>query len=163
MGAYDIDLPVVSGDLQPPPNYPFCDVAAYVTRFSQPYESGVTYISAHAQRGMFLPLLQASQRQDGDELLGKTVDVYVSDGRVFTYTIERVLRHATDYAVLNEIPLAEQHLILQTSEGVYGTIEKLQVIAQFESEAQVDATDANPEPRPRDCEPDGPASSPSPD
>jgi hypothetical protein len=154
--ALGIDLPVISGDLQPPPSYPYCDVAAYVTRFNQPYETGITYISAHAQRGMFLPLLQASERNDGQELLGQTVDVYVSDGRLFTYRIERVVRHATDYAVVAEIPPTEQHLILQTSEGPYGTIEKLQVIAQLESETVVpDVAVANPEAQPRDCEPDG--------
>ena len=158
--ALGIDLPVVSGDLQPPPSYPYCDVAAYVTRFNQPYEAGVTYISAHAQRGMFLPLLQASERSDGQELLGVTVDVYVSDGRVFTYRVERVIHHATDYALLATIPLDEQHLILQTSEGPYGTVEKLQVIAELEAETVADGTAANPEPNPRECEPDQPLQTP---
>ncbi len=158
-----IDLPVISGDLQPPPSYPFCDVAAYVTRFSQPYETGITYISAHAQRDMFLPLLQASERNDGQELLGELVEVYVGDGRLFTYRIEQVIRHATDYATLVEIPLDERHLVLQTSEGPYGTVEKLQVVAQFEAESAVDETAANPPATPRDCEPDqAPVASPSP-
>lgn len=150
----DIDLPVVSGDLQPPPNYPFCDVAAYVTRFGQPYEMGVTYISAHAQSGMFAPLLMASERADGAELVGMKVQVFVSDGRRFDYVIERVVRHAVDYAVLAELPLDEQVLILQTSEGRYGTIEKLQVSAAFESETTVEPAVAAPEPSPRDCRPD---------
>jgi hypothetical protein len=148
-----IDLPVVSGDLQPPPNYPFCDVAAYVTLFGQPYENGITYISAHAQKGMFLPLLAASQRNDGQELLRMTVQVFVNDGRRFNYSIEQVKRHATDYSVVDDIPLDVQTLIVQTSEGTYGTLEKLQVIAAFESETAVDATAANPVPHPRDCEP----------
>jgi hypothetical protein len=148
-----IDLPVVSGDLQPPPNYPFCDVAAYVTLFGQPYEDGITYISAHAQKGMFLPLLAASQGNDGEELLGMTVQVFVNDGRRFDYRVERVNRHATDYSVVDEIPLDVQTLIVQTSEGTYGTPEKLQVIAAFESETVVGMTEANPEPHPRDCEP----------
>ena len=149
----DIDLPVISGDLQPPPSYPLCDVAAYVTRFGQPYEAGVTYISAHAQRGMFEPLLKASQRADGAALIGMKVQVFVSDGRQFDYRIERVIRHAVDYAVLTELPLDEQVLILQTSEGPYGTIEKLQVIAALESETTVDPAVAAPEPKPRDCRP----------
>jgi len=156
----DIDLPIVSGDLQPPPNYPLCDVAAYVTRFGQPYEAGVTYISAHAQRGMFAPLLAASERADGAELIGMNVQVFVSDGRRFDYVIERVVRHAVDYAVLAELPLDEQLLILQTSEGPYGTIEKLQVIAALESETAVDPAEAAPEPMPRDCRPDEPVASP---
>lgn len=158
----DIDLPVISGDLQPPPSYPLCDVAAYVTRFGQPYEQGVTYISAHAQKGMFLPLLEASQRQDGEELLGLGVEVYTSDGRRFSYRIERVVRHAVDYAVLSEIPLDERNLILQTSEGLYGTTEKLQVVAAFEEETTVDPAEATPEARPRDCRPPELAGSPMP-
>ena len=161
VGDLDIDLPVISGDLQPPPNYPLCDVAAYVTRFGQPYEAGVTYISAHAQRGMFAPLLAASERADGAELIGMNVQVFVSDGRLFNYVIERVVRHAVDYAVLAELPLDEQVLILQTSEGLYGTIEKLQVIAALESETTVDPAEAAPEPMPRDCEPEKPVVSPA--
>jgi hypothetical protein len=155
IGDLGIDLPVVSGDLQPPPNYPFCDVAAYVTRFGHPYETGITYISAHAQRGMFAPMLAASERNDGAELLGMPVQVYVSDGRLFEYRIERVNRHATDYSIVQEIPLEEQTLILQTSEGPYGTIEKVQVVATLESETPAELAEANPEPHPRDCEPTG--------
>jgi hypothetical protein len=148
-----IDLPVVSGDLQPPPNYPFCDVAAYVTLFGQPYENGITYISAHARTGMFLPLLDASERADGQQLLGMAVQVYVNDGRRFDYKIERVNRHATDYSIVDTIPLDVQTLILQTSEGPYGTMEKLQVVASFLSETTVDLDAANPEPHPRECGP----------
>jgi hypothetical protein len=148
-----IDLPVISGDLQPPPNYPLCDVAAYVTRFNQPYEAGITYLSAHAQKGMFLPLLEASQREDGRELLGLGVDVYTNDGVRYRYMIKRVVRHATDYSILAEIPLTERHLILQTSEGVFGTREKLQVVASFEEEQPVDLAEATPVASPRDCRP----------
>jgi hypothetical protein len=156
-----IDLPVVSGDLQPPPSYPFCDVAAYVTLFGQPYETGITYISAHAQNGMFAPLLAASKRNDGAEMLGMTVSAFTSDGRRFDYEISRVLRHRVDYSIVEELPLEQQTLILQTSEGVYGTVEKLQVVASFVSETTVDFEDANPEPKPRDCDP-GTGVSPAP-
>lgn len=149
----DIDLPVISGDLQPPPSYPLCDVAAYVTRFHQPYEPGVTYISAHAQRGMFLPLLRESKIQDGQELLGRRAEVYTNDGMRYVYRISSVVRHATDYAVLDTLSLADRTLILQTSEGPYGTVEKLQVVATFETEEQVDVADATPAPMPRDCRP----------
>ncbi len=148
-----IDLPIISGDLQPPPSYPYCDVAAYVTRFVQPYEPGLTYISAHAQKGMFLPLLRASEVDDGASLIGQTIQVYVSDGRLFGYTVTQVVRHAIDYSVLETIPLDEQTLILQTSEGVYGTVEKLQVVATLSSQETVDLATANPVPHPRDCEP----------
>lgn len=159
---FGIDLPVISGDLQPPPSYPLCDVAAYVTRFNQPYETGITYISAHAQKGMFLPLLEASFRADGQELLGSTVDVYTDDGVRYRYTIERVVRHATDYAILAEIPLDARTLILQTSEGPYGTVEKLQVVASFQEEQPVDLAEATPQASPRDCRPAEPVPSTSP-
>nr|MBA3852699.1 hypothetical protein [Chloroflexota bacterium] len=162
-----IDLPVVSGDLQPPPNYPFCDVAAYVTRFGQPYETGVTYISAHAQEGMFLPLLEASQRRDGQELIGQRVDVYTNDGMRYGYRIERVKRHAEDYEILAELPLDERRLILQTSEGPFGTTEKLQVLAVPVDESPVDIAEATPEADPRDCRPEeltgGATASPGPE
>ena len=154
VASQGIDLPIISGDLQPPPNYPFCDVAAYVTRFSQPYETGITYISAHAQRGMFAPLLKASENADGAELLGQSVEVYVSDGRRFDYRVERVVRHATDYAVLAELALDQRWLVLQTSEGPYGTVEKLQVVASYQGESTVDLSQANPAAAPRECEPD---------
>lgn len=153
LSGLGIDLPVVSGDLMPPPSYPLCDVAAYVTLFGQPYEQGITYISAHAQRGMFAPILAASERNDGQEMIGMKVSVFVSDGRRFDYRISRIVRHATDYSVVDQIPLDVQTLIMQTSEGVYGTLPKVQVIANFESETTVDLADANPEPHPRDCDP----------
>lgn len=152
----DIDLPVISGDVQPPPSYPFCDVAAYVTRFSQPYEPGVTYISAHAQNGMFLPLLQAERADNAQSLIGREIDVYTSDGQMFTYKVDQVVLHATDYAILESIPLDQHELILQTSEGPYGTLEKLQVVASLKSQTTVPVADANPEPHPRDCEPTAP-------
>ena len=157
VSSQGIDLPIVSGDLQPPPSYPSCDVAAYVTRFSQPYETGVTYISAHAQRGMFAPLLKASETAEGAELLGQAIEVYVSDGRRFDYRVDRVVRHAVDYTVLAELDLTQQWLVLQTSEGPYGTIEKLQVIASYQGESTVDLSEANPEANPRDCEPEATA------
>ncbi len=148
-----IDLPVVSGDLQPPPSYPLCDVAAYVTRFGQPYETGITYISAHAQEGMFLPLLEGSQRDDGRQLLGTRIDVYTNDGMRYGYAIERVVRHVTDYGIVTDLSPDERTLILQTSEGPYGTTEKVQFLAVPLDEAAVDPAEANPEPRPRDCRP----------
>jgi hypothetical protein len=161
----NIDLPVVSGDLQPPPSYPFCDVAAWVTLFGQPYEQGITYITAHAQRGMFLPLLHASEVNDGQRMLGMSVSVYTNDGRRFDYEISQVLRHRTDYSLVDTIPLDEQTLIMQTSEGLYGTLEKVQVVANLVDEATVDLAEANPEPHPRLCDPGRspqPSASPTP-
>ena len=153
MPGIGIDLPVISGDVQPPPSYPFCDVAAYVTRFNQPYETGVTYISAHAQKGMFLPLLQSERADDGQDLIGHEIDVYTSDGGMFVYKVDQIVEHATDYSIINSIPLNQHELILQTSEGPYGTIEKMQVVASLQSQTTVALQDANPVPHPRDCEP----------
>jgi hypothetical protein len=160
--AYDIDLPVVSGDLQPPPAFPYCDVAAYVTLFSQPYEAGVTYLSAHAQRDMFLPLLEASRRQDGRELVGERVDVYTNDGMRYEYRLEQVIRHATDYSFLNQISLSDRHVVLQTSEGPYGTTEKLQVVGVYVGKEAVDVAEATPTAFPRDCRPPELIESPQP-
>ena len=154
VAASEIDLPVVSGDLQPPPSYPFCDVAAYITRFAQPYEPGVTYISAHAQEGMFLPLLEASLRRDGQELIGQQVDVYTDDGMRYGYTITEVNRHAVDYTFLADLPRDQRYLVLQTSEGPFGTVEKLQVLAVALDEEAVDPAVADPEANPRDCRPE---------
>ena len=166
MPDLDIDLPVISGDLQPPPNYPYCDVAAYITRFSQPYETGVTYVSAHAQAGMFLPLLEAAQRDGGADLIGQTVDLYTNDAMRYRYKIERIVPHAVDYAVVATLPLDQRTLVLQTSEGPFGTTEKLQVVATPVDEAEVDPAEANPEAQPRDCRPasaGGPGGSGAPD
>ena len=154
VAASEIDLPVVSGDLQPPPSYPFCDVAAYLTRFAQPYEPGITYISAHAQEGMFLPLLEASLRRDGRELIGQQVDVYTDDGMRYGYTITEVNRHAVDYTFLADLPRDQRYLVLQTSEGPFGTVEKLQVLAVALDEEAVDPAVADPEANPRDCRPE---------
>ena len=65
-----IDLPIVSGELevpdQGPDGYPPCDVALYLPEYAQPGERGATYLFAHARAGMFLPLLRASEQDDGD-------------------------------------------------------------------------------------------------
>lgn len=149
-----IDLPIVSGDLRPPPNYPFCDVALYVTRFNQPDAPGVTYLTAHAQTGMFLPMLEASRQNDGGSMLGAEVDVYTTAAIRFRYTITKVIRHAIDYGIVGELDLSQRNLILQTSEGPPGTPGKLQVLAApLDEGAPVDAAVAVPEPKPRDCDP----------
>ena len=96
-------------------------------------------------------------------MLGMQADVYTNDGRRFSYTIDRVVPHQTDYSVITTIPLQQRTLILQTSEGLYGTLEKLQVLATFVDEAPVDIAEATPEAHPRDCRPPelgGPSASP---
>ena len=72
---YDIDLAVVKG----PNGYPYCNVAMYMRSLYQPTEPGVTFIYAHARTGMFLPLLNASKKNDGAAMIGKMVYVYTSE------------------------------------------------------------------------------------
>jgi hypothetical protein len=153
-----VDLPVLSSDYQVPGNgsYPLCDVAQYLLddayKISHPGIPGRTsYLYGHAREGMFLPLLEASQRNNGAELLDAIVQVYTSDNRVHLYEIFRVKRHATDFSLATEVGATEQRLILQTSEGPRGTIPKLQVAARFLNSQPADPEDARPTPKPRAC------------
>jgi len=153
--SLNIDLPVVPSDLVVRGNrdfYPLCDVAMYMRGFVQPGESGSTYIYAHAQRGMFLPLLRASNRNNGASMIGALVEVYTIDNRLHLYEIIRVKRHATDLS-LTQVPPGVHQLVLQTSEGVSGTVPKLQVAARPIAVVPATAAEANPNPRPRVCLP----------
>ena len=150
--ALEIDLPIVAQSYGPGQgSYPLCDVAQYLEIFKEPSQPGATYIYAHAREGMFLPLLLESQRNSGRALIGDLVQVYTSDGHVYLYEIYRVRRHATDFALAEDVPEDEQRLILQTSEGPRGTIPKLQVAAKLLNVAQASLAEANPTPHPRDC------------
>lgn len=153
--ALDIDLPVVAGDLAVagnPDNYPLCDVALYLPTFAQPGTPGTTYIYAHAQRGMFLPLLEASQLDDGAGLVGVLVEVYTSADELHLYEVVTVKRHATDLSLATDAGTTEQ-LVLQTSEGPTGTLPKLQVAARPVSVIRAAASEARPSPQPRVCAP----------
>jgi hypothetical protein len=144
----DIDLPIV---LQPDKYglFPFCDVALYIPALGQPGEGRATYIYAHARAGMFLPLLTASQHNDGARLLGMTVEVYTSDSWLFLYTITEVRRHTLnlDDALNTDF----ERLFLQTSEGPNGTVPKLQVVADYLSSEPTDPASAHPKAHPRVC------------
>lgn len=150
-----IDLPVVSGDLVMegnPRDYPLCDVAQYLTTYRYPGRDGTTtWIYAHARTGMFLPLLSASTRDDGSQLVGMTVDVYSTSAIKYTYRIDRVFRHATDRSVAAAVPAGERRLVLQTSEGPKGTVPKLQVAATLVEAAPAPDAEAMPVPGPRVC------------
>jgi hypothetical protein len=139
----DIDLPIVlQSDYNP--DYPVCDVAMYFPTMYQPGQGRATYIYAHARAGMFLPLLLQSQRNDGERMLGMTVEVYTSDSWRYVYTITEVRRHSTS---LDDAFDAEvEQLWLQTSEGPARTIPKLQVVADFLSAAPTDFKSAHPKP-----------------
>lgn len=150
-----IDLPVISRQQrvpgQGPDLYPPCNVALYHDAFGQPGTDGSTYLYAHAREGMFLPLLEASQRQEGASLLGALVEVYTADDRLYVYEIFTVKRHALDFSLALDVPPGEQRLVLQTSEGPRGTVPKLQVAARLVSELPATPEEARPRARPVAC------------
>jgi hypothetical protein len=146
--ALGIDLPVV----KPPggaSTYPLCDVAMYIQQLSQPGLPGATYLYAHAREGMFLPLLTASQVNDGAAMIGMLVEVYTSDDRLFLYEITEVRRH--QLTLDDAVAATTSQLWLQTSEGPKGTPQKLQVIAQPLSDGPADDAAAHPTPHPVVC------------
>jgi hypothetical protein len=144
----DIDLPIVLqtdkyGD------YPLCDVAMYIPTLFQPGQGRATYIYAHAREGMFLPLLTASQHNNGAKMLGMSVEVYTSDNWLFLYTVTEVRRHTLSLA--DAYDTTTERLFMQTSEGPNGTIPKLQVVADYLSSEPTDPVLAHPKAHPRIC------------
>lgn len=129
--------------------FPLCDVALYQPLLSQPGQGRTTYIYAHAREGMFLPLLTASQNNNGKRMLGMTVEIYTSDDWLYIYTITEVRRHTLSLqdAIDNRI----ERLWMQTSEGPEGTVPKLQVVADFLAAEPTDHELAHPKPKPRIC------------
>ena len=147
-----IDLPVVSSERTVPGNvrdYPLCDVAAYWSIYDLPGAPGTTWIYAHAQPGMFLPVLLTANASGGEGLIGKKVTLQLRDQRLLTYRITQVKQHATDRTIAERGKRSRQRLVLQTSEGPAGTIPKLQVAATL---VKAEWTDARvPKPQPRAC------------
>lgn len=165
--ALGVDLPVVSSDREVRgnvPGYPLCDVAQYWTRFDLPGAPGSTWIYAHAQPGMFLPLLEVAEATDGEGLLGALVSLQLEDGRLLTYRIDTVRQHAVSLRLARDRGRREHRLVLQTSEGPPGTVPKLQLAGQLVGATWTD--EAAPRPRPRACSsparPDGRRGSPPP-
>lgn len=144
----DIDLPVMlqTSDYG---EYPLCDVAMYLPQLGQPGQGRATYLYGHAQAGMFLPLLTESERNDGDRMLGMTVEVYTSDDWRFLYTITEVRRHTR--SLDDAFHTTSDRLWMQTSEGPQGTVPKLQVVADFLSAEKADPKAAHPPAHPRIC------------
>ena len=143
-----IDLPVI---LQSDEAglFPLCDVALYLKELGQPGQGRATYIYSHARTGMFLPLLTASQHNNGAKLLGLTVEVYTSDSWLFLYTITEVRRHQhTLDAAFNT---TTERLFMQTSEGPDNSYPKLQVVADYLSSEPTDPVAAHPKAHPRVC------------
>ena len=95
-----------------------------------PGEGRATYLYAHAQAGMFLPLLTQSQVSNGKKMMGMVVEVWTNDDQRFLYVITKVLRHvACDHGVRpRRSPTRPTQLWLQTSEG-RAPQPKLQLVA----------------------------------
>ncbi|MEO5705112.1 MAG: hypothetical protein ABIZ52_05045 [Candidatus Limnocylindrales bacterium] len=130
--------------------YPLCDVALYQPLLGQPGQGRATYIYAHARVGMFLPLLRRSERSDdGQSMVGMTVELYTSDDWHFLYTIAEVRRHTRDLD--DAVAATTERLWMQTSEGPNGTVPKLQVVADFLSAEKTDPKSAHPPAAPRIC------------
>ncbi len=130
--ALGIDLPVIPS----PPNeeWPLCDVAEVFPlghALEAPGLPQALYIYAHAQAGMFLPLLTASKVGDGAAMIGMYVEVYTDDNQNHVYEIREVLRHGAYNSSLFDRPLAAKtdQLWLQTSEDSSASGTKLEIVA----------------------------------
>ena len=147
--ALGIDLPVI---LQPgsADSFPPCNVAMYIQQLHQPGQAGATYLYAHARTGMFLPILTASQVNNGKSMIGMLIQVYTSDNMEFLYEAVAVRRHITDLD--SAFATTDETLWLQTSEGPRGTIQKVQVIAKPLSSSPADPAAAHPTPHPVFCQ-----------
>jgi hypothetical protein len=140
-----IDLPVA----RQKSSYPSCDIAMYLTRFEQPGQGGPVYLYAHARRGMFLELLEQSQRRNGAAMLGMEIHVYTGDNLKFRYEITRVRRHARDFGPV--YAARGETIWLQTSEGPNASYPKLQVAGELVGRKKVSHDEAHPKPHPRSC------------
>jgi hypothetical protein len=142
--ALNIDLPVITSSAVP------CDVALeYIDpHLGAPGEGRATYLYAHAQEGMFLPLLTQSQVSNGSKMKGMVVEVFTNDDQRFLYVITKVLRHvAAANAFDAPFAVTTDQVWLQTSEGK-GPQPKLQVVADLLSQEATDHDTANPTPHP---------------
>ena len=148
--ALKIDLPIVKG----PPNHVLCNVAMYVEApgLVQPGFPGSTYLYGHARKGMFLPLLGASKKNNGKAMLNMIVEVYTSDDERLTYYITEVRRHVPkSNGFADPLSRTSETLWLQTSEGPKGTPTVLQVVAMPLSSGPADHAAAHPNPKPLVC------------
>jgi hypothetical protein len=146
VASLGIDLPVVR---QPDPAYPACDVAMYHEALGQPGFGRATYLYAHARTGMFLPILEASQVDNGAAMLGLIVEVYTSDDQLYLYEVSEVRRHQLDLD--DAVAATTEQMWLQTSEGPKGTRPKTQVVARYLSTGPADHDAAHPVAEPVSC------------
>jgi sortase (surface protein transpeptidase) len=149
VAALGIDLPVIA---QPDPTVVPCGVAMYLGEMSQPGADRATYLYAHAQRGMFLPILDASKVNNGFKMLGMIVEVYTSDDMLFLYEVTKVVRHVPFDTGLDEALAATTDQVwLQTSEGIGTKFPKLQIMGEPLSNGPADPAKAHPSAKPRPC------------
>lgn len=143
--GYGIDLPVIRGNS----SYPKCGVAMYLPSVAQPREPGITFLYAHARRGMFLPLLTRWKADRGASLIGKTVRVYTNDRYVTYYRINKV--RVTSTPMTGVTTLSRERLWLQTSTGPNTSYPKLIVEASRYSVASTTYAASHPTPHPYSC------------
>jgi hypothetical protein len=140
---HGIDLAVVRS----PKGYPLCNVAMYQPALSQPTEPGVSFVFAHARKGMFLPLLNQWLKNRGADLIGLQVSVYTSDNMKYTYTIDKAWKSKT----LDGAFKTTEKLWLQTSTGPNYTYPKLFLEATRVSGVAVSYDEAHPAVRKVKC------------
>jgi hypothetical protein len=156
--ALRIDLPIVHS----PQNeqFPLCNAAEYLTldrEYAYPGLPQATYIYAHARTNMFLPLLTTSKQNNGQAMIGMSVEVYTADNQRHIYEISQVIRHVADKSSSLDRPLSAKtdELWLQTSEGPFETSTKLQVLATPVGVLAADYASAHPTSQGNVC-PDAP-------
>ncbi len=133
---HGIDLAVVRG----PNGYPYCNVAMYMGALNQPTEPGVSFIFAHARKGMYLPLLNQWRDNRGADMIGLKVYVYASNNMKHTYVVRRVWKSKT----LDGAYETDEKLWLQTSTGPNYTYPKLFLEATRVSSESVSWSEAHP-------------------
>ena len=149
VAALGIDLPVIA---QPDPTVVPCGVAMYLGEMRQPGANRATYLYAHAQRGMFLPILDASKVNNGFRMIGMIVEVYTSDDMLFLYEVTKVVRHVPfDTGLDDALAATTDQVWLQTSEGIGTRFPKLQIVGMPLSNGPADPVKAHPSARPRAC------------
>jgi hypothetical protein len=153
--ALGIDLPVVSSDRRVagnPRGYPLCDVAQFLVSRPQelvlPGQQGTSWVYAHAQPGMFLPLVESYFESGADGLTGKLVQLQLRDSRLLTYRVAQV-RVDRDYDIAERPNDRQQRLVLQTSTGPTGDYPKLLLAARLIDAEWTD--EPRPQPEPRAC------------
>jgi hypothetical protein len=124
-------------------------VAEYLTSFRFPGPKGTTYLYAHAREGMFLPILRASQHDNGRRLIGGSIFVFSDANRRYHYTITRVRRFQSTLDWAFRLPAGS--LVLQTSETPFAHGTKVMLVARLRDVTTVEAAEAQPAAHPRRC------------